>query len=55
MMSEINLQKQPPEVSRKEGVLRNFVKFTGKHLRQSLCFNKLAGPNQKRKNVKTKE
>ena len=27
----------------KKGVLRNFTKFTGKHLRQSLLFNKVAG------------
>ena len=27
----------------KKGVLRNFVKFTGKHLCQSLFFNKVAG------------
>ena len=27
----------------KKGVFRNFVKFTGKHLRQSLFFNKVAG------------
>ena len=27
----------------KKGVLRNFTKFTGKHLRQSLFFNKVAG------------
>ena len=27
----------------KNGVLRNFVKFTGKHLCQSLFFNKVAG------------
>ena len=27
----------------KKGVLRNFVKFTGKSLRQSLFFNKVAG------------
>ena len=26
-----------------KGVLRNFAKFTGKHLCQSLCFNKVAG------------
>ena len=26
-----------------KGVLRNFVKFTGKHLCQSLFFNKVAG------------
>ena len=25
------------------GVLRNFAKFTGKHLRQSLFFNKVTG------------
>ena len=28
--------------SRKKGVLRNFAKFTGKHLCQSLFFNKAA-------------
>ena len=27
----------------KKGVLGNFIKFTGKHLRQSLFFNKVAG------------
>ena len=27
----------------KQGVLRNFAKFTGKHLRQNLFFNKVAG------------
>ena len=32
-----------PEVFCKKGVLRNFVKFTGKHLCQSLFFNKVAG------------
>ena len=31
------------EVFCKIGVLRNFVKFTGKHLCQSLFFNRLAG------------
>ena len=36
-------QKQPPEVLYKKGVLRNFSKFTGKHLCQSLFFNKVAG------------
>ena len=33
----IFFQKQPPEVFYKKGVLRNFAKFTGKHLRQSLA------------------
>ena len=32
-----------PEVFRKKGVLRNFAKFTGKHLYQSLFFNEVAG------------
>ena len=32
-----------PEVFCKIGVLRNFAKFTGKHLYQSLLFNKVAG------------
>ena len=27
----------------KKGFLKNFVKFTGKHLRQTLSFNRLAG------------
>ena len=36
-------QKQPPEVFYEKSVLRNFSKFTGKHLRQSLFFNKVAG------------
>ena len=31
-----------PEVFCKKGVLRNFTKFTGKHLCQSLFFNKVA-------------
>ena len=34
------LQKQPPECSIKKGVLKNFEKFTGKHLCQSLFFKK---------------
>ena len=37
------LQKQPPEVFCEKGVLRNFAKFTGKRLCQSLFFNKVAG------------
>ena len=36
------VQKQPPEVFYKKGVLRNFAKFTGKHLCHSLFFNKVA-------------
>ena len=36
-------QKQPLEVFCKKDVCRNFATFTGKHLRQSLFFNKAAG------------
>ena len=32
-----------PEVFCKKGVLRNYAKFKGKHLWQSLFFNKVAG------------
>ena len=32
-----------PEMFCKKGVLRNFTKFTGKHLCQSFFFNKVAG------------
>ena len=39
------IQKQSLEVFyMQKGVLRNFTKFTGKHLCQSLFFNKVAGP-----------
>ena len=36
------VQKQPPEVSCKKGVLKNLANFTGKRLLESL-FNKVAG------------
>ena len=36
------IQKQPPEVFCKKGVLKNFTKFTGKRLCQGLFFNKVA-------------
>ena len=38
-----NLQKQPQEVFYKKDGLKNFAKLTGKYLRQSLLFNKVAG------------
>ena len=38
-----NYQKQPLEVSCKVKSCINFAKFTGKHLCQSLFFNKVAG------------
>ena len=37
-------EERPPELFFKKGVLRNFAKFTGKHLCLSLFFNKVAGP-----------
>ena len=40
------IQKQPPEVFCKKCVLRNFAKFTEKHLCKNLFFNKVAGLSQ---------
>ena len=37
------VQKQPLELFCKRGILKHFAKFTGKHLWQSLFFNKVAG------------
>ena len=39
----LDFQKQPTEVFYKKGVLKKFVKFTGKLLCWSLFFNKVAG------------
>ena len=39
----ITKRRSRPKVFCKKGVLRNFTKFTGKHLCQSLFFNKVAG------------
>ena len=39
------LRSSRPEVFCKKGGLRNFTKFTGKHLCQSLSFNKVADTN----------
>ena len=38
-----NTRSRHPEVFCEKGVLRNFSKFTGKHLCQSLFFGKVAG------------
>ena len=48
LMDGINLilkcdKSSRPGVFGKKGVLRNFTKFTGKHLCQILYFNKVAG------------
>ena len=37
------IRKQPPELFYKKCALKNFAKFTGKHLCQSLFFNKVTG------------
>ena len=42
-MLSSTVQKQPPEVFCKKSVLKNFAKFTRKHLCQRLFFNKVAG------------
>ena len=39
----LHIRSSRPEVFCKKGVVENFAKFTGKHLRQSLFFNKVAG------------
>ena len=39
----INNLSSLPEMFCKKGVLKNFAKFTGKHLCQSLFFNKVVG------------
>ena len=38
-----NFRSSRPKVFCEKDVLRNFTKFTGKHLRQSLIFNKVVG------------
>ena len=38
-----NLQKQLPEVFYEKSVFRSLTKITGKHLCQSLFFNRVAG------------
>ena len=38
------IRSSRPEAFYEKDVLRNFAKFTGKHLCQGLFFNKLAGP-----------
>ena len=42
-------QKEPPEVFYEKGVLRYLTKFTGKHLCQSLIFNKVEEQRTKNK------
>ena len=39
----LNRTGSHPEVFYKKGILKNFVKFTGKHLCQNLFFNNVVG------------
>ena len=43
-----SIRSSRPEVFCKKSVLRNFAKFTGKHLCQRTFFNKVAGLGAKR-------
>ena len=43
LLDNIINRSSRPEVFYKKGVLRNFAKFTGKHLCQSIFFNEVAG------------
>ena len=48
MNIHLTLRSSRPEVFCKKLILRNFAKFTGKHLCQSLFFNKVAGLMRKK-------
>ena len=39
----VKIRSSRQEISCKEGVLKNFTKFTGKHLCQCFFFNNVAG------------
>ena len=43
----VNFRSSRPDVFCKKGVLEYFAKFTGKHLRQVLFLNKIAGLTQR--------
>ena len=43
LINNLFIVKQPSVRSVRKGVLRNFAQFTGKHLCQSLIFNRVAG------------
>ena len=40
-LKQSNIRSSRPEVFCKKSLLKDFAKFTGKHLCQSLCFNKV--------------
>ena len=41
---QMTIRSRDQRCSVREGVLRNFAKFTGKYLFQSLFFNNVEGP-----------
>ena len=41
---QMTIRSSHQRCSVRKGILRNFAKFTGKHLCHSLFFNKVAGP-----------
>ena len=41
---QMTIRSSHQRCSVRKGVLRNFAKFTGKHLCQAVFFNKVAGP-----------
>ena len=41
---QMTIRNSHQRCSVRKGVLRNFAKFTGKHLCQAVFFNKVAGP-----------
>ena len=43
LINNLFIVKQPSIGSARKGVLRNFAQFTGRHLCQSLIFNRVAG------------
>ena len=43
LKSSLMFRSSHPEVFCSKGVLKHFAKFTGKHLCQSVVFNKVAG------------
>ena len=47
LQEDCQTKMQPSEVFCKKGVLRNFAKFIGKHMCQSLFFNKVHRENNK--------
>ena len=42
LRNKVFIEKQPPDVFYEKGILKNSSKFAGKHLCQSLFFNKVA-------------